>query len=274
MEITKNQIGGRFKIFRQSVSKSIIEFSSEISLPIAVLLNFEVNDNYNPGFSHFINFYKIYGLNANWLLTGVGNIFLYKGPQTPDHAFQLDRVFEYRDPCFMECLQIIDSNRKSRNSHKDKEELLTLLKEIEAENYHVEIENECAEEFDCDYEDEEESCECEEYEGWGIETETEMSDKEINTLINAFLYKVDYVYIILEEDHYRLTVFHKGHVLVDRQYPELYLAKLSFEKMFRKDKYKLEVRQNWSGFYPPDKDWMDAKLMLLESSMNHCGIAL
>jgi transcriptional regulator with XRE-family HTH domain len=257
----KNQIGKRFKIFRQSVGKSIIEFSSEISLPIVILSNFEEDDNFNPGFSHFINFYKRYGLNGNWLLTGEGNIFLYKGPQTPDHAFQLDRVLETNDPCFSECLQIINNSRKSRNSSIDKEKLLALLKEIEAGNHHVEIEN--------GYEDEDDKDE-----GWDISDEAELSDKEINTLDNAFLYSVESVYIILEEDHFRLTVFHRGKVLVDRQYPELYLAKLSFEKLFRRYKSPRDVQQNWTGFYHPDKDWMDSKLMLLESSMDKCIISI
>ena len=100
------------------------------------------------------------------------------------------------------------------------------------------------------------------------------SDKQINTLANAFLYNVELVYIILEEDHYRLTVFHNGQVLVDRQYPELRLAKRSFGNMFRKDKYALNIRQNWTGFYHPDKDWMDEKLMLLENNMNRQGNVL
>ena len=102
----KKEIGDRFRIFRQLVLKSRAEFANEASLPEDYIAQIEWG-TVIPGLLSIEYYYKEYGLNLTWLVSGDGNIFYKKGPRTPHHAFQIDSKWDYRDAEFQEYLAIV-----------------------------------------------------------------------------------------------------------------------------------------------------------------------
>jgi transcriptional regulator with XRE-family HTH domain len=106
----KKGIGRRFGVFRQLVMKTQQEFADEASLPMEYINQIELG-NILPGIISIEFFYSHYGLDLSWLVSGHGNIFNRRAPQTPIYAIQLDRLLDYRDPEFSRCLEQIKGNR-------------------------------------------------------------------------------------------------------------------------------------------------------------------
>lgn len=123
----KDTIGCRFNIFRRLVAKSIIEFSSEASLPLDLLTGLEKDRDVNPGILDFKYFCDRYGLNMTWLLTGKGKIFFKKGMKTPLFAFMTDEIVEYNPNAYDKFLAVINDGNKSQMQKES--ELMVLYNE-------------------------------------------------------------------------------------------------------------------------------------------------
>jgi hypothetical protein len=121
----KKDIGNRFRIFRQLVLKTRGEFADEASLPEEYITQIEWG-TVIPGILSIEYFYKEYGLNLTWLISGEENIFYKMGPKTPRHAYQLDRTLDYRDPQFSQYLKVV----KEMQIPEVKEDVISLMKLI------------------------------------------------------------------------------------------------------------------------------------------------
>jgi len=121
----KKEIGNRFKAFRLLVGKSQREFSAESELPIEYISQIELG-TILPGIISVEYFTRSYGLNISWLVTGKGYIFQTQGTETPRYAYLLDKMMDYRDPEFVECLETL----KDTGIFSTKEELNELQKEV------------------------------------------------------------------------------------------------------------------------------------------------
>lgn len=121
----KKEIGDRFRIFRQLVLKTRREFADEASLPEEYIAQIEWGAVI-PGILSIEYYYKEYGLNLTWLVSGDGNIFYKKGPRTPHHAYQIDTKMDYRDAEFQEYLAIV----KQMQIPEMKQDLISMMKHI------------------------------------------------------------------------------------------------------------------------------------------------
>jgi len=107
----------------------------------------------------------------------------------------------------------------------------------------------------------------------GQEINPELKQQEINTnekpmisrLINSMYYFIECVFILQEKNKYRLVALQHNRVLMDKYYPTIRGCKIAFDKLY-KDKARAEdVKANWTGFYDPDKDWLEEKQSCLEN---------
>jgi len=83
---------------------------------------------------------------------------------------------------------------------------------------------------------------------------------EICILLNAIFYFVNSVFIINDNGKYQLVGEHNGKLLIDKSYRTLRGAKIAFSKLFNYRGWKQDTRAEWSGFYPPDRQWIEEKL--------------
>ena len=86
----------------------------------------------------------------------------------------------------------------------------------------------------------------------------------VSRLINSVYYFIDCVYILKSENKYRLVALHYGRVLCDKYYPTIRGCRIAFEKLFKDKAWDETVKANWSGFYDPDKEWLDENQSCLE----------
>ncbi|MCP5047622.1 MAG: helix-turn-helix transcriptional regulator [bacterium] len=121
----KKEVGERFEFFRQLVLKTRAEFAEEASLPKQYIAQLEWG-TVLPGILSIEYFYKEYGLNLSWLVSGEGDIFYKKGPRTPRYAYHLDRILDYRDPEFKVCFEAV----RDTGVPKIKEDIIALMKQV------------------------------------------------------------------------------------------------------------------------------------------------
>jgi hypothetical protein len=124
----KKEVGMRFEFFRELVLKTREEFAAEAALPKQYIAQLEWG-TVLPGILAFEYFYKEYGLNLTWLVTGEGDIFFRRGPRTPRYAYQLDRIMDYRDSEFIACFKAV----RDTGFPRIKEDILVLMKQVKPE---------------------------------------------------------------------------------------------------------------------------------------------
>lgn len=81
----------------------------------------------------------------------------------------------------------------------------------------------------------------------------------ISLLINSAYYFIDCVYILHNNNQFRLIVLHKGTVLKDSYYRTARDARIAFQKQFKRKSWKEGVKAQWTVFYNPDKKWIEGK---------------
>jgi hypothetical protein len=82
-------------------------------------------------------------------------------------------------------------------------------------------------------------------------------------LINSVHFFLHSVFILCQENIYRLVVLHNNHLLIDRHYNTMRGARIAFQKLFKHKAWQEGVKSNWSLSYPPDTDWLEEKTALL-----------
>jgi hypothetical protein len=121
----KREIGKRFRVFRQLVLRTRAEFAEEASLPEEYIAQIEWG-TVLPGILSVEYFYKEYGLNVTWLVSGEGHIFYKHGPRTPRHAYSIDKKLHYEDPEFDQYLGVV----KQLQIPETKLQLLRIMKQM------------------------------------------------------------------------------------------------------------------------------------------------
>ncbi len=83
---------------------------------------------------------------------------------------------------------------------------------------------------------------------------------EIASLLNANCYFLKSVFIINEENGFRLVVTLHGQIILFRHFKTLQGAKIAFGKIFGNRKWKKNLRTSWSSFYISDSGWVKRKV--------------
>jgi hypothetical protein len=81
--------------------------------------------------------------------------------------------------------------------------------------------------------------------------------RKISSLINSPYYFLKYVFIVFEEEGYRLFVKDVYEIKRNKIYKTFKGAKLAFLKSFSYLAQNEKTRPDWSHFYPPDTKWLD-----------------
>ena len=80
-EELKKAMGIRFKAFRETIGKSQEQFGEELCVNQGHLRNYEVG-RYFPRIQHLQYLVEQYRLNSNWLVSGIGEMFLTEKTQS------------------------------------------------------------------------------------------------------------------------------------------------------------------------------------------------
>jgi hypothetical protein len=91
-------------------------------------------------------------------------------------------------------------------------------------------------------------------------TQDQSKDRMITLLQNSIYYFIECVFILIEENNYRLVALHNRRVLLDKSYKTLRGSKIAFSKFFQEKAWKQNIKPEWTHYYPPDKDWLDQKI--------------
>lgn len=85
-------------------------------------------------------------------------------------------------------------------------------------------------------------------------------DIEIASLSNSMNYFMNSVFILKENEGYRLLAFHNDLLLTDEMYKSAKGAKIAFLKLFWYRAWREDVKPEWTHFYIPDAEWLGEKL--------------
>ena len=98
-------------------------------------------------------------------------------------------------------------------------------------------------------------------------------DVSISRLTNSIYYYIDTCFIMdlsgtaQGKNRYRLLAFHEeeNKIFVDKYFPTLKGARIGFIKQFNNRACNDDVSANWSDLYPPDRDWIEDMLSIVEN---------
>jgi hypothetical protein len=99
-------------------------------------------------------------------------------------------------------------------------------------------------------------------------------DVSISRLTNSIYYYIDTCFIMdlsgtaQGKNRYRLLAFHESErkIFVDKYYPTLKGARIAFSKQFKNLAWSDKVLPNWTNLYPPDRDWINEMLSIVENA--------
>jgi hypothetical protein len=80
--------------------------------------------------------------------------------------------------------------------------------------------------------------------------------QKMSRLINSIYYFIEFVFIIVENEGYRLVSMHQGKLLTNQIYKTAKGARIAFLKFWNYRAWKEGVKPKWSVFYPPDAKWL------------------
>lgn len=92
------------------------------------------------------------------------------------------------------------------------------------------------------------------------------------TLINSLDYRLEYVFILEEEDGFRLVVKHGGLVLTNQTFKSLPQAKEAFSRLYGPTSGPAEDRPDWSEFIDAEQEWFGHLLYIINMQKLYKGI--
>ncbi len=92
------------------------------------------------------------------------------------------------------------------------------------------------------------------------------------TLINSLHYRLEYVFILEEEDGFRLVVKHGGLVLTNQVFKYLQDAKKAFQELYGSSGAPRREQPDWSGFIDAEQEWFGHLLYIINMQMLYKGI--
>jgi transcriptional regulator with XRE-family HTH domain len=93
----KQEIGKRFRRFRETIRKAQHELASELDIYQSTITNIERGKTF-PNIKYLQHFYHKYDLNVNWLLTNQGDMIIYHYRTNPNALSVMDCHLAYNDP--------------------------------------------------------------------------------------------------------------------------------------------------------------------------------
>jgi hypothetical protein len=75
-------------------------------------------------------------------------------------------------------------------------------------------------------------------------------------LINSIQFLIEYVFIMKNENGCRLVVKHNGIIMTDKQYDTIRGAKVAFSRLYGRQRWKGQVKAQWSHLFEPDTEWL------------------
>ncbi len=102
-----SDIGERLRIFRELVGASPGQLARKLNKKTSHIKAIE-NGKKLTDCGDLIYLEKKYGLNANWLISGKGNMFAHKGPHTPASAFSTGNAVHYKNPNLLKWVDFFD----------------------------------------------------------------------------------------------------------------------------------------------------------------------
>lgn len=104
----KKEIGKRFKRFRAEIKKTQADLAEELGVYQSTITNIEVGKTF-PGIKYLHYFQDKYRLNANWLLSNMGEMFVADEENSAKPAASvLGCHVQEEDPRFNRYLELVD----------------------------------------------------------------------------------------------------------------------------------------------------------------------
>lgn len=91
-------------------------------------------------------------------------------------------------------------------------------------------------------------------------------------LVNSLEYRLEYVFILEEEDGFRLVVKHGGLVMTNQTFQLLTDAKNAFLRLYGQSDSAGGPTPDWSGFIDPEQEWFGHLLYTINMQMLYKGI--
>lgn len=91
-------------------------------------------------------------------------------------------------------------------------------------------------------------------------------DTKISILISSIYYFLDFVFIISEENCFRLVVMHNKQLITNRTYKTVKAAKIAFSRLYGSKAWKEGLKPNWSVFYHPAVEWLNERKEIINKS--------
>lgn len=107
---TKNEVGSRFKRFREAIGKTQTQLAEELQVYQSTITNIEVGKTF-PNIKYLHYFHEKYRLNSNWLLNGRGDIFMSQEEMTPGAVSLLGCHVRRSDTIFQQYVELIELMR-------------------------------------------------------------------------------------------------------------------------------------------------------------------
>jgi transcriptional regulator with XRE-family HTH domain len=105
--IIKKEIGRRLKWFREAIGKTQTQLAEELHVYQSTITNMEIGKTF-PSIKYLHYFYHSYGLNTNWLLSNMGDMFVAEEEHTSLAASLLECHVPKKDARFEKYLELMD----------------------------------------------------------------------------------------------------------------------------------------------------------------------
>ncbi|MGE5341194.1 MAG: helix-turn-helix domain-containing protein [Candidatus Omnitrophota bacterium] len=105
--LIKKEIGRRFRIFRETLSKTQSQLADELDIYQSTITNIEIGKTF-PGIKYLHYFHENYNLNNNWLLNGTGEVFQPLENKKPHIKSKLDCHIAEDDPRYQHYSLLIE----------------------------------------------------------------------------------------------------------------------------------------------------------------------
>jgi transcriptional regulator with XRE-family HTH domain len=93
----KQEVGKRFRKFREEIKKAQHELAAELDIYQSTITNIERGKTF-PNIRYLLHFYKKYKLNINWLLSSQGEMLITEYHTNPNAVSVMDSHIPYNDP--------------------------------------------------------------------------------------------------------------------------------------------------------------------------------
>lgn len=103
----KQEIGKRFRKFREAIKKAQHELASELNIYQSTITNIERGKTF-PNIKYLQHFYNKYNLNINWLLTNEGDMVMYHYHTNPNALSVMDCHLSYNDPKYTQYADLLN----------------------------------------------------------------------------------------------------------------------------------------------------------------------